>query len=256
LGRLATYAGNDSDADSGIGENFLRDVGGGAKTVVEFAYNRIRSDILCGNLQPESRLRMDRLRQSYGIGINSLREALTRLTADGLVLATGQRGFTVKPISLGDLKDITEMREFLESRALAQAIEHGDLDWEGRIAAAYHKLSRAEQKLSENSREHAMLWEERNREFHAALISACPSPWLLHFQSVMYSQSQRYRMLSLVERSIPRDETFQEHRLIMEATLDRDISRATELLRHHIVKGAQVTTPRRLVGLGTPGSAA
>jgi DNA-binding GntR family transcriptional regulator len=213
-----------------------------AKTVVEFAYDRMRSDILCGNLRPETKLRVDQLHEEYGIGINSLREALAKLTMDGLVLTSGKRGFIVKPISLSDLKDITEMRQFLECRALAQAIEMGDLDWEGRIVAAYHKLSRVEQKLNADQGRYGLEWENRNREFHGALISACPSPWLLQFQRVMYNQSQRYRMLSLVETAIPRDATFREHKLILDATLDRDIPRATDLLRHHIVKGAQDST--------------
>lgn len=216
------------------------------KTAVEFAYDRMRSDILCGNLRPEAKLRVDQLHAEYGIGINSLREALAKLTMDGLVLTSGKRGFIVKPISLSDLKDITEMRQFLECRALAQAIEHGDLDWEGRIVAAYHKLSRIEQKLNEDQARHGLEWENRNREFHSALISACPSPWLLQFQRIMYNQSQRYRMLSLVETAIPRDATFREHKLILDATLDRDIQRATELLRHHIVKGAEDSTARFL----------
>lgn len=213
-----------------------------AKTVVEFAYDRMRSDILCGNLRPEAKLRVDKLHEEYGIGINSLREALARLTMDGLVLTSGKRGFIVKPTSLSDLKDITEMRQFLECRALAQAIEAGDLDWEGRVVAAYHKLSRVEGKLNDDQARWGLEWENRNREFHSALISACPSPWLLQFQRVMYNQSQRYRMLSLVESSIPRDATFREHRLILEATLERDAPRATELLAHHIVKGAQDST--------------
>ncbi len=212
------------------------------KTVVEFAYDRMRSDILCGNLRPETKLRVDKLHEEYGIGINSLREALARLAMDGLVLTSGKRGFVVKPTSLSDLKDITEMRQFLECRALAQAIEVGDLDWEGRVVAAYHKLSRVEQKLNDDQARYGLEWENRNREFHSALISACPSPWLLQFQRVMYNQSQRYRMLSLVESSIPRDATFREHKLILEATLERDTERATDLLSHHIVKGAQDST--------------
>lgn len=229
-------------ADDDLKAGFAEGMDDGRKSVVDFAFDRIRSDILCGNLRPDTKLRIDRLRQAYGVGINSLREALTKLTADGLVETSGKRGFAVKAISLSDLKDITEMRQFLECRALAQAIEHGDLDWEGRVVAAYHKLSRIEEKLNQDPGRYALDWESRNQEFHAALISACPSPWLLQFQSIMYNQSQRYRMLSFVEKAIPRDETFVEHKLILEATLSRDISRATDLLHHHILKAAESST--------------
>ena len=220
-------------------EDFSEAMDEGRKSVVDIALDRIRSDILCGNLRPEAKLRIDRLRQAYGVGINSLREALTKLTMDGLVEVSGKRGFAVKAISLSDLKDITEMRQFLECRALAQSIEHGDLDWEGRVVAAYHKLSRIEEKLNDDNARYALEWEKRNQEYHSALISACPSPWLLQFQSIMYNQSQRYRMLSLVEQAIPRDETFVEHKRILEATLARDVPRATEQLHNHILKAAE-----------------
>lgn len=206
--------------------------------VVEAVYGRLHSDILCGNLEPDSRLHLDRISRDYGVGVNSLREALTRLAAEGLVVAGRQRGFAVEPVSIGDLRDITEIRQFLECKALEQAIEVGDLDWEGRIVAAYHKLSKAERKLDEDPQAHGLLWEERNSDFHRELISACPSRWLLHFQGIMYRQSQRYRMLSLIPNTIPRDVSHREHRAIMEATLERDAERATRLLREHIVKFA------------------
>lgn len=235
---------NDAELNIGLGE----DAESQRKSVVDFAFDRIRSDILCGNLRPGSKLRIERLRQAYGIGINSLREALTKLTMDGLVEVAEKRGFAVKAISLNDLKDITEMRQFLECRALAQSIEHGDLDWEGRVVAAYHKLSRIEQKLNQDQARYALEWENRNQDFHSALISACPSPWLLQFQSIMYNQSQRYRMLSFVEKAIPRDETFVEHKQILEATLARDVRRATEVLHHHILKAAESSS----AGIGAP----
>jgi len=206
--------------------------------VVEAVYNRLHSDILCGNLEPDSRLPLDGISRDYGVGVNSLREALTRLTAEGLVVTGKQRGFVVEPVSIADLRDITEIRQFLECKALEQAIEAGDLDWEGRLVAAYHKLSKAEKKLDDDPQAYGLLWEERNREFHHELISACPSRWLLHFQGIMYRQSQRYRMLSLIPNTIPRDVSHREHQAILEATLERDAKKAARLLREHIVKFA------------------
>lgn len=210
----------------------------GGSPVVESVYNRLHSDILCGNLEPDARLHLESISRDYGVGVNSLREALMRLAAEGMVVSGRQRGFAVEPVSIADLRDITEIRQFLECKALEQAIETGDLDWEGRVVAAYHKLSKAERKLDEDPQAFGLLWEERNRDFHHELISACPSRWLLHFQGIMYRQSQRYRMLSLIPNTIPRDVSHREHRAILEATLDRDAERATRLLREHIVKFA------------------
>ncbi len=212
---------------------------GESKTVTDYVYRRIRGDILVGNLQPGVKLKVETLRHQYGVGINSLREALVRLAADGLVIAEGQRGFTVLPVSIADLKDITSMREALECLALRRAIEYGDIEWEAGIVAAYHKLSRAESLLEQDKERHALEWEERNREFHSALIAACQSRWLLHFQTILYDQSQRYRMLSLTDKAIPRDEQHQEHRRLMEASLARDADRAADLLKQHISKAAE-----------------
>jgi len=68
--------------------------------VAEAAYSRLRSDILGGELLPGMKLKLDALRERYDVSVNTLRETLSRLAADGLVEAEGQRGFTVIPATL------------------------------------------------------------------------------------------------------------------------------------------------------------
>ena len=77
------------------------------KAQADVAYDRLRADILGGALQPGTKLKLEALRGRYDVSINTLRETLSRLSADGLVEAEGQRGFTVMPASLADLIDIT-----------------------------------------------------------------------------------------------------------------------------------------------------
>ena len=50
-------------------------------------YERIRADIIFGRLKPSQRLRLEALKQIYGLSITTLREILNRLTSDRLVLA-------------------------------------------------------------------------------------------------------------------------------------------------------------------------
>ena len=97
-------------------------------TQIESAYWRLRDDILRGVLHPAAKLRIEHLRQSYGLGASALREALSRLVADGLVETEGQRGFWVAPISREELHDITSARQVMEVGALRQSIEHGSVD--------------------------------------------------------------------------------------------------------------------------------
>lgn len=205
----------------------------GAKTLIEFAYKSLRKDIISGELSPGSKLRIEHLRAKYGIGASTLREALTLLVADALVISEGQRGFKVAPISLEDLKDVTRLRKMMETMALMEAIENGDDHWEGGIVAAFHRLSRVEDRLYDDPKQFAEEWEERNNAFHQALIASCPSRWILHFREILYHQSERYRRFSLVSPSTGRD-VHAEHKAIMDATLERDKEKAARLLELHM----------------------
>ena len=209
-------------------------------TLTEAIYGRIRNDILLGVLKPGDKLKLDPLRLRYAASVNTLRETLARLVSEGLVANEGQRGFTVVPASLGDLRDITEMRRMLECRAVELSIARADLDWESRLVAAYHKLSRAEELVVAEQNKHAEVLETYNRQFHIALISGCNSRWLLHFHGMMYDQSLRYRMLAFRVKDFPRDQSRREHKQILEAALARDIEALERVLGTHITKGAEM----------------
>ncbi|NYE23492.1 GntR family transcriptional regulator [Pigmentiphaga litoralis] len=202
-------------------------------TLVGSAYASLRRDIIEGRLPPGSRLRVEHLKDSYGVGAGTLREALALLVSDALVIVHGQRGFHVTPISLEDFLDITRNRMLMESEALRQSIAVGDDVWESRVIAAFHRLRRAEERLAVDRPGRFNEWEERNREFHQALISACDSRWMHHFLGILYQQAERYRRLTIVRDPIPRD-LHDEHQGILDATLARDAELASRLLRDHI----------------------
>jgi GntR family carbon starvation induced transcriptional regulator len=209
-------------------------------SVSDEAYSRLRSDILGGELLPGMKLKLDALRERYDVSVNTLRETLSRLAADGLVEAEGQRGFAVMPASLADLIDITETRRLLECHAARLSVERADLEWESRLVAAYHKLSKAEELVAQDADRHADLLEIYNRQFHIALISGCNSRWLLHFHGLMYDQSLRYRMLAFRVKDFPRDQSRREHKQILDAALARDVETLLTVLGTHITKGAEM----------------
>lgn len=201
------------------------------KTLVEAAYRSLRRDIIEGRLPPGEKLRIEHIKDNYGVGGATLREALSLLIADALVISQGQRGFRVAPVSLDDFRDITRTRIQLECEALRQSMRLGDDEWEGQLYAAFHRLSRADEKLSAGvTREE---WEERNQAFHEALIAACPSRWIKHFLAILYRQAERYRRLSLHQPMIPRD-LHAEHEALFKAVLARDETLACTLLSGHI----------------------
>jgi GntR family transcriptional regulator, carbon starvation induced regulator len=201
---------------------------------IEGAYWRLREDIIAGVLAASEKLRIEFLRQTYGFGASAVREALSRLVSDGLVECEAQRGYWVSPITRAELADITVARKVNEVEALRQSIELGSLEWEGRVVAATHSLERVETAMTTATPEVIMGWERANRQFHMALISGCPSRWLLRFTELLYDQSQRYRHRTVLRRPIPRRGLSAEHSEIVEATLARDAGRACASLTRHI----------------------
>jgi DNA-binding GntR family transcriptional regulator len=202
-------------------------------------FNALRDDIVNGDLEPGSRLAVEHLRQRYGVGSSTIREALSLLIADALVTAEGQRGFTVKPTSADDLKDLSNVRVLLETHALTQSISNGDDDWEAEIVASFHRLSKAQTRLDAGEDGAADEWEDRNREFHDALTDRCESPWIRYMLDMLHHHSERYRRQALVDRTIPRD-VHAEHTELMEATLARDVDRAVAVATTHILRTSDV----------------
>jgi DNA-binding GntR family transcriptional regulator len=208
------------------------------KTLVEGAYLALRNDIIKGVYTPSSKLKVEHLKDIYQVSGGTLREALALLVADSLVYAEGQKGFFVSAMSLKDFKEITELRVMLEMQALKQSIENGNDKWEADVMGAYHRLALAEKKLAlgdiEERNAQFSLWEERNAAFHAALVSACESKWILQFIGILYQQSERYRSLGVQYGTNLKRDLHAEHEALKDAALARNIPLCSDILAQHI----------------------
>lgn len=212
----------------------------GQGSVSDTLYARIRGDILFGVLKPGAKLKLEAMRADYEASVNTLRETLSRLASEGLVISEGQRGFQVVPATLADLTDITGVRLMLECQAARLSLARADLDWEARLVGAYHKLSRIEALVETDPERASAQLETCNRAFHMALVDGCGSRWLMTFHGIMYDQSLRYRMLAFKVRHFPREKSRQEHRQILDLALARDMTRLEQVLVEHITKGANL----------------
>jgi DNA-binding GntR family transcriptional regulator len=202
------------------------------RTLVEDAYRRLREDIVEGKHKPGTRLRVEHMKNDYGVGAGTLREALSLLVSDALVLTEGQRGFWVAPISLADLQDVTRVRILLETEALRLSLRQGGDDWEADLVAAFHRLSKVEDKGRRGPTQ-AKEWEVCNKRFHEALIAAAGSRWLSYLLGILYRQSERYRRFAISTNPTKRD-LHAEHTQIYEAALARDEKRAVASLSRHV----------------------
>ena len=208
-----------------------------ARTLVGSSYNRLRDDIITRKLLPGAKLRIEELREAYQIGASPLREALNRLAGEGFVTVEEQRGFRVAPVSLDDLQDLSRMRTMLECEALRESIRNGSDEWEANLIAAHHRLQKAEQSYGRDLAE----WEQRNGEFHEALVACCSSAWLLRLRHILYEQHKRYRFISILAHEENRD-VHQEHLKIMEAALSRDVESACKATEYHIRRTMETST--------------
>ena len=92
------------------------------KTLTESAYRLIRGDILAGLVAPKDKLQIYDLGRRHGTSASAIREALSRLVSEGLVTTEEQKGFRVAPMSVGEFKEITDLRVMLETQALRRAL--------------------------------------------------------------------------------------------------------------------------------------
>ena len=204
-------------------------IAGRSTTIAGETYSALRSLILTGVLRPGAKMRTAELQERFGVSLGTVREAVSQLLSEGLVVAEAHRGFSVSPISVADLKDLTKVRIEIENLCLTWAIQHGDLEWESRVIAARHRLSNTFRavggKLTSD-------WTLAHDEYHLSLVSACGSPRLLQIRHQLYEKAERYRKLEL---SLPRKrDPDDEHAKIVDAVLARDVARATRLMTAHI----------------------
>ena len=200
-------------------------------SIADRAYDRIRADIIFGRLAPALKLPLDRLARDYGAGVSTLREILSRLSSEGLVIARGQRGFQVAPVSPAGFQDVAAMRLLLETYALPMSFAAGDLEWESRVVAAHHKLAFMEGRMMAGDREGTQLWKRYDREFHQVLIEACGSETLLDLYGGVFDQYLRYQMVAVVFRG---EIAAREHRILLECALSRDADQACQVLDRHV----------------------
>jgi len=199
------------------------------------AYAWLKRDIIRGVYPPGEKLLMSGLKTRYDLGIGPLREALSQLVAERLVVAVSQRGYRVAPMSLAELEDIYDARAHLEGLVVELAIARGDDAWEADILAKAHTLAKV---VGVSGPDEVLdVWDQRHKAFHSAIAVGCGTNHLLQARESLFDQAERYRHLWLCETvfSVEALETKrQEHAALVEVIMDRDAQRAKDMIREHL----------------------
>lgn len=214
-------------------------------TRTEQVYRRLKADILAGQIEPGSALPFARLKDDYGASMGVLREALMRLTAEGLTVNQPQFGFRVISLSIEDLTDLTATRCTIESMVLVDAVTNGDLDWETRVLTAHHRMERTQKFENGENSAVTVAWAQAHQEFHEALLSGARSQRMQAIASNLRAAAEVYRQWSIPFEVVKRDVSA-EHREIVDLALARKADAAAAALVRHlsatrdlILKGTQ-----------------
>jgi DNA-binding GntR family transcriptional regulator len=185
--------------------------------------------IVSGALAPGAPIRQDRIAEEFQASHVPVREAFRKLEAQGLVVSEPRRGVRVAPLDPAAIMEIAEMRAAMETLALRHAFPNLT---ENDLSAATGALSDGETSSD------IAVWEAANRKFHRALTAPCAMPRLMASIDDLHQTGARFLFVTWKElKWQPRSD--EEHRLILEATKQRDLTRAVAALNDHILGAGQ-----------------
>ena len=195
-------------------------------------YATLREAILRGDFAPGGALKPQELAEAHGVSLAVVREALVRLVGDGLADRLTNRGFAVPTRSDQRWRDIAEARRTIEPAMLRLAIARGGLEWEARVRAAHHRLSRTPAYEPAGRPRVAAEWTRAHYDFHRALLDGCGNQVLLETFDRLWLASELTRLWST--ESAPERDYLTEHRQLEEAALALDADTAAGLLERHV----------------------
>ncbi|WP_102127028.1 GntR family transcriptional regulator [Deinococcus planocerae] len=188
-------------------------------------YGHLRRAVLDGEIAPGERLGEVELGERLGVSRTPIREALARLTQDGLLVAEANKGVRVRTVSAGEARDTYVVREELDGLAAAlAACAHTPADAAG-LRAALSALNAA--------REAGYRVQTRlDLAFHQAVTLAAHNAALADLARGL---SLRVTLIKHQTRTYnAHPETGEQHAAILEAVLARDAPAAREAARHHV----------------------
>jgi DNA-binding GntR family transcriptional regulator len=212
------------------------------ETLVVQAERLLHQDIVNGIHVADARLNIRELAEKYEIGPTPIREALSKLVANGFVAIVENRGFRVASLSAEDLLDIISARQLIEVAALRRSMRHGDAEWEAGIAGTLRKIEHFAASFSTTAEGWGAELDIVHKQFHTALLAGAGSQRLIHMHQIFYDQTFRYRQ-TMFTRMPSLEDFAQDHRELAGLVLERNIQAACERLAAHLTHTLQEVYP-------------
>ena len=204
-----------------------------SQTKSAIIYERIKSNLSEGVLQPGQKLNISQLKQEFDVSLTPLREALNQLAAQGILEQQSNKGFSVPQLSYKDILEIRQARILIETEALRLSVNNGDMDWESKLVAAHYCLERLSLSV-----DHLEAWSKAHEEFHSILLSGAESTYLIEFSKRLGAALDKYRRICDPDEEV-RALLDSQHKQLLDLALSRDVEGAVEVLTSHIVLSCQ-----------------
>jgi GntR family transcriptional regulator, carbon starvation induced regulator len=227
-----------------------RNESGQPGTLTRSVYEQIRTDLLTGKFRPGEKLGAEALRERFKTGSSPVREALNRLLAEGFVALIEQKGFRVAPVSAEELSELVTARCWIDGAAVTECVRRFDAKWEEGLILAHHRLSRTSR--GQRGRTDNPDWEILHKAFHTTLVGGCGTRWIVKISEQLFDAAERYRLLAI--EYVPERDELEEHRLIVDACIERNAEKAVNLLKRHygqsfnILAGSLAHSPANVGG--------
>lgn len=200
------------------------------RTIADRIYDRLKNDIISGQLAQGSKIVEEDLARKYGTSRGPLRESIRRLEGSRLIVRIPHAGARVVTLTQQTMADIYEVRESLEGMSARLAAEKIS---EAQAAALWQLLEQHEQAIKEAEGK-IYFQREGNLDFHFRIAQASGNQWLIeHLYHELYQLIRmcRYQSAQAPERPA---KALAEHRQILEAISQHDAELAEMLMRRHI----------------------
>jgi len=193
----------------------------------------LREAIFNGDLAPGERLVERKLAERLGTSHIPVREALTRLTQEGLVERLPHRGARVAALTRRDLEEISSLRTLLEQFAVVRVQDAWDAAKETRLRKTVQQMVQAAEKGS-NARVF-----ELDRRFHEQLWEMADHDMLMTLNAQLRSRITGFlRAANAALEPDARVEHARTHDLIVDAIAGGDPERARAVMAAHIGEAA------------------
>lgn len=203
-----------------------------AVTAEEEAYTYILERIRRGEYEPGDRLKAEDIASRLGMSRMPIREALRRLSAEGLLIMRPNRGATVRALTLDDIQEIFEMRSVLEGLAVRLAVPRVN---ERSVETLQELLERMERSRHRDDGE----WLTDHRRFHETVCGLSGRPRLLREISSLHTAIEPYIRVWFINSDKPIGANVQrEHEQILEALRGGDPQQAERVMQEHILTTA------------------